>query len=114
MPHMSAEELSGVDRRPVDARTTARANRRWWDRAADGYQAEHGDFLRDDGFVWCPEGLREAEVGLLGDVRGKRVLELGCGAAAGARWLATAGARTVGLDLSAGMLRQAREGLRDF
>jgi SAM-dependent methyltransferase len=36
------------------------------------------------------------------------VLELGCGAAAGARWLRTAGARAVGLDLSAGMLRHAR------
>ena len=27
-------------------------------------------FLRDDGFVWCPEGLDEADVHLLGDVRG--------------------------------------------
>jgi SAM-dependent methyltransferase len=33
---------------------------------------------------------------------------VGCGAAAASRWLATQGARVVGLDLSAGMLRHAR------
>jgi SAM-dependent methyltransferase len=96
--------------RPVTDRQTRSANRRWWDGDADDYQATHGDFLGDLDLVWCPEGLREAAAGLLGDVRGKRVLELGCGAAAGARWLATAGAYAVGLDLSAGMLRHAVAG----
>jgi SAM-dependent methyltransferase len=86
-----------------------RANRHWWDLDADDYQQEHGAFLGDVDLVWCPEGLREADVHLLGDVRGRRVLELGCGAAAGARWLAGQGAGVVGLDLSAGMLRHARE-----
>jgi len=81
-----------------------RANRAWWDSAADAYQAEHGDFLRDDGFVWCPEGLDEADVHLLGDVQGRRVLELGCGAAQCSRWLVGQGADAVGVDLSAGQL----------
>ncbi|HSK25810.1 MAG TPA: class I SAM-dependent methyltransferase [Jiangellales bacterium] len=103
-----AGELAGVSRRPVDATTTARANRRWWDRAADGYQAEHGDFLRAAGFVWCPEGLDEADARLLGDVAGLRVLEVGCGAAQCSRWLAGQGARVVGLDVSAEQLRHAR------
>ncbi len=84
-----------------------RASRRWWDQDADAYQAEHGAFLGEVDFVWCPEGLREADARLLGDLRGRRVLELGCGAAAAARWLATQGAHPVGLDLSAGMLRHA-------
>jgi len=108
MPHMGPDEVAGVDRRPVDARATARANRRWWDRAADGYQAEHGEFLRDDGFVWCPEGLDEAEAGLLGEVAGLRVLEVGCGAAQCSRWLMGRGADVVAVDLSAGQLRHAR------
>ncbi|QSB12957.1 class I SAM-dependent methyltransferase [Natronosporangium hydrolyticum] len=84
------------------------ANRRWWDADADDYQATHGEFLGDAELVWCPEGLREADANLLGDVAGVRALELGCGAASGARWLARAGAEVVALDLSAGMLRHAR------
>lgn len=98
----------GVARRAVSAEENRRASRSWWDRDADDYQAEHGTFLGDVDFRWCPEGLREAEAGLLGPVDGRRVVEVGCGAAAASRWLATQGARVVGLDLSGGMLRQAR------
>ncbi len=85
------------------------ASRYWWDLDADDYQDEHGAFLGDVDFVWCPEGVREADARLLGEVRGKRILELGCGAAAAARWLEGQGADVVAMDLSAGMLRQARE-----
>ncbi|WP_203998727.1 class I SAM-dependent methyltransferase [Virgisporangium aurantiacum] len=97
----------GVARRPVSPAESSRANRRWWDADADSYLAEHGEFLGDSDLLWCPEGLREATAGLLGDVRGRRVLEVGCGAAAGSRWLVTQGARPVAMDLSAGMLRHA-------
>ncbi len=84
------------------------ASRSWWDLDADDYQAEHGAFLGDTDFVWCPERLREADARLLGNVRGKRILELGAGAAAGARWLDGQGADVVALDLSAGMLGHAQ------
>src|SRR5215218_3460117 len=97
----------GVARRPAGAQESVRANRRWWDAAAPAYLAEHGSDLGDVDFLWCPEGLREADAHLLGDVRGRRVLEIGCGSAPCARWLATQGAEPVGLDLSAGMLRHA-------
>ena len=99
-----------VLRRPVTDAESRRASRRWWDLDADDYQAEHGAFLGDLDFVWCPEGLREADARLLGDVRGKKVLELGAGAGAAARWLDSQGAHPVALDLSAGMLRHARAG----
>jgi SAM-dependent methyltransferase len=101
---------SGVGRDAVDAAAAARANRRWWDGDADAYHAEHGDFLGDAEFVWCPENLREDDVHLLGEVAGRDVLEVGCGAAMCARWLAARGARPVAFDLSAGMLRHARAG----
>jgi SAM-dependent methyltransferase len=91
----------------VSVAENRRANRRWWDSDADTYQAEHGDFLGDADFVWCPEGLREADAGLLGEVSGRRVLEVGCGAASAGRWLAAQGAEVVAIDLSAGMLRHA-------
>lgn len=102
--------IDKVTRRPVSDAESRVASRGWWDIDADDYQAEHGAFLGDVDLVWCPEGLREADAHLLGDVHGRRVLELGCGAASGARWLRGAGAEVVAMDLSAGMLRQAREG----
>lgn len=98
----------GRDSRPLTADQAARANRRWWDGDADAYQAEHGAFLGDADFVWCPEGLREADARLLGDVRGRRVLEVGCGAGQCARWLRRAAAEVVGFDLSARQLAHAR------
>jgi SAM-dependent methyltransferase len=99
---------AGVTRRSVTSGENRRASRGWWDADADAYQSEHGEFLGDVDFVWCPEGLREADARLLGDVAGRRVLEIGCGAAASARWLATQGAQVVAADLSGGMLRHAR------
>lgn len=99
---------AAVVRRDLGAAASRAASRRWWDSAADGYQAEHGDFLGDARFVWCPEGLDEAEAGLLGPVAGRRVLEVGCGAAQCARWLAGQGAHVVAVDLSERQLQHAR------
>lgn len=101
-----------VGRRAVDSAASRAASRCWWDTDAADYQAEHGAFLGDADFVWCPEGLRESSAGLLGDVAGRRVLEVGCGAASCARWLARQGAYPVAFDLSAGMLGEARAAAR--
>ena len=108
-PSAPAATQTAVQRRPVTDDESRAASRHWWDLDADEYQEEHGAFLGDVDFVWCPEGLREADARLLGDVAGKRILELGAGAAAGARWLDGQGAEVVALDLSAGMLRHARQ-----
>lgn len=107
---MAVPDPASVARAELDAVATTRANRAWWDADADAYQAEHGAFLGAADFVWCPENLREAEARLLGDVRGRTVLEVGCGAAMCSRWLVGQGARPVAFDLSAGMLRHAAEG----
>ncbi len=102
-PHLQA---AAVARRPVDDRETVTANRSWWDAEADDYYLEHGGFLGDDDFVWGPEGLREEDARLLGDVDGRRVLEIGAGAGQCSRWLLGRGARVVASDLSSGMLAQ--------
>jgi SAM-dependent methyltransferase len=107
---LSAEEELGtaaVARRPVDTAESERASRLWWDADAADYLAEHGPDIGDTEFVWCPEGLGEADARLLGDVAGLRVLEVGSGSAPCSRWLAANGARPVALDLSGAMLRHA-------
>ena len=95
-------------RRPVSEAETERANRGDWDRTADDYQAEHGEFLRDVGFIWSPEGLDEADAMLLGDARDRWVLEVGCGAGQCGRWLIDQGANVVGFDLSLRQLQHSR------
>jgi SAM-dependent methyltransferase len=102
-----------VVKREVSEADTVAANRRWWDADAEDYLAEHGDFLGLVDFLWCPEGLRESDAGLLGEVTGRWVLEVGCGSAPCARWLADQGALVVGLDLSAEMLRHAVDAARE-
>jgi SAM-dependent methyltransferase len=102
------QRMSTPASRPVGPAESARASRAWWDSEAAAYYAEHGDFLGDADLLWCPEGLREAEAHLLGDVRGRDVLEVGCGAAQGARWLVSQGARVTAFDVSRGQLEQAR------
>ncbi len=94
-------------RRTAGESESRHANRRDWDAYADEYQSTHGEFLRDVGFIWGPEGVDEGAVGVLGDVTGRHVLEIGCGAAQCARWLTSRGATAVGLDLSERQLQHA-------
>ncbi|WP_104107399.1 class I SAM-dependent methyltransferase [Nocardioides sp. 616] len=98
-----------VERRGVSEAESRRANGPDWDRYADEYQATHGAFLGDVGFVWGPEGLTEAEAGALGPLEGRRVLEVGSGAGQCSRWARGQGAQAVGLDLS---FRQLQHSLR--
>ncbi len=104
----SNSRVQAVSHRPAGPAESARANRSWWDASAAGYQREHGEFLGDVDLLWCPEGLRERDACLLGDVTDRDVLEIGCGAAQGARWLVDAGARVTALDVSGAQLRQSR------
>jgi hypothetical protein len=62
-----------------------RANRTSWNRAADEYQATNAAQLMGQvssgNLIWGVWAIPETELNVLGDVRGKDVLELGCGAA---------------------------------
>ncbi|MET9491379.1 class I SAM-dependent methyltransferase [Nocardia sp. NPDC006630] len=109
--HAEANSLLGtvgVARAKIDSDASQRASRRWWDADAAAYHETHADFLGVDSaageFVWCPEGLHEGDWRFLGDIVGKRILEIGCGSAPCSRWLAAHGAHPVGLDISRRML----------
>ena len=101
-------DTARVTRRPASTAESAAGNRRWWDGAADAYQAEHGDFLGETAFVWGPEGTDEADVRLLGDVKDRRVLEIGAGAGQCGRWLVAQGAEVTALELSWRQLQHSR------
>jgi ubiquinone/menaquinone biosynthesis C-methylase UbiE len=108
VPHHWPQTGVSAERRAVTEAESRRANGPDWDRYADEYQATHGSFLGDVGFVWGPEGLTEAEAGVLGDVAGRDVLEVGSGAGQCTRWVVANGGRGVGLDLSFRQLQHAR------
>ena len=96
-------------RRSVSEEESRLANGADWDRYADEYQATHGDYLGDVGFLWGPEGVTEAEARILGELRDRDVLEVGSGAGQCSRWIRSQGGRAFGLDLSH---RQLQHSLR--
>lgn len=103
---MSATESPRPQGHPVaTARTDSAVARSHWDGDAPRYVTEHADYLTE--FYWCPERLTEDEAGLLGDIRGKRVLEVGAGTAACSEWVAQRSGFAVAQDISAQMLRRS-------
>ena len=88
-------------------------NRAFWNRDADDYQRRNAGHI-DRGEAWGVWQIPEAELGILGDVAGKDVLELGCGAAQWSIALARRGARCTGLDLSERQLEHARAAGAEF
>jgi SAM-dependent methyltransferase len=84
-------------------------NREMWNQRSDEYQAAHGPQLAaSGGLAWGVWQLPEADLKVLGDVRGKDVLELGCGAAQWSIALHRLGARVTALDFSERQLEHAR------
>jgi SAM-dependent methyltransferase len=75
--------------------------------------AEHTDAKAPEAWAradmtWGIFGIPESELGVLGDVSGKDVVELGCGTAYVSAWLAKSGARPVGVDPTPAQLETAR------
>jgi ubiquinone/menaquinone biosynthesis C-methylase UbiE len=93
----------------------ARKNQAHWDRDAADYQRRNAAHInRHDDPAWGLWQIPESELQILGDVAGKDVLELGCGAAQWSIALARRGARCTGLDLSEQQLAHARAAGADF
>ncbi len=63
---------------------------------------------------WGIWKIPEAEVGFLGDVSGKDVVELGCGTGYVSSWVARRGGRPVGVDPSTEQLASARRFQEEF
>jgi SAM-dependent methyltransferase len=89
----------------------ARANRDFWNRTADSYQERNRDHISRPEPRWGLWQLPESELRILGDLTGKDVLELGCGAAQWSIVLAGLGVRVTGLDNSERQLEHARENM---
>lgn len=91
--------------RPADVA----ANRALWDEinsqfaGADGLARWHATEI-----TWGLTATPESQVRVLGDLAGLDVVELGCGTAYLAGWLARRGARVIGLDVSGAQLGTAR------
>jgi SAM-dependent methyltransferase len=93
----------------------ARRNRRAWDTDSEEYQREHGRVLGGkQALAWGIWRIPEQELKVLGNVRGKRILELGCGAAQWSIALAERRARPVGLDNSFNQLLHARRSTKSL
>ena len=84
-----------------------RAVKSGWDEISDRYQRDA--VISTDDVHFGPLIPGEREFRLLGDVRGKRVLELACGGAQNAIALAGWGACVTAVDLSSKQLAHARE-----
>jgi SAM-dependent methyltransferase len=78
-----------------------------WNRFAAEYQVDAQ--LPVDVAHYGPDIPTEAELRLLGDLRGRRVLELGCGGAQCSIAFAKQGATAIGVDISAAQLAYARQ-----
>jgi ubiquinone/menaquinone biosynthesis C-methylase UbiE len=94
---------------PSHLPTHARKNRALWEATSESYQQKHAQSLSGkNAMAWGVWRIPESELHILGDVAGKDILELGCGAARWSIALAQLGARPVGLDLSSRQLEYAR------
>lgn len=78
-----------------------------WNRLSADYQRRHQ--IPTDDVHYGPWAPRESELRLLGDVRGRHILEVGCGGGQCAIALARAGADVAATDLSDEQLSFARQ-----
>lgn len=81
--------------------------KRGWNIISRSYQEKTRISLED--VHYGPISPGESELKLLGDVKGKDVLEIGCGGGQNAIVLAKWGARSVGLDISEEQIKYARK-----
>ena len=86
-----------------------RTNLKLWERQSEAYDRRHARVLGGrTAKAWGFWRVPESQLRLLGPIRGRTTLELGCGAGRWSIALSAAGARTVGLDLSPAQLAKAR------
>jgi 2-polyprenyl-3-methyl-5-hydroxy-6-metoxy-1,4-benzoquinol methylase len=91
-----------------DAGADVAINRALWTIVNSEFTDEHADRAwAAEQVTWGLFQVPERDLGVLGDVDGLDVLELGCGTAYLSAWLARQGARPVGVDLTRAQLATA-------
>lgn len=92
----------------VDSRTAADINRALWTTVnAEFTDADARRAWEADEITWGLFKISDRELGALGDLEGRDVVELGCGTAYLSAWLARRGARPVGVDVTPAQLATA-------
>jgi SAM-dependent methyltransferase len=92
----------------------AARNRESWTKANAEYTGGRAPAQwAQDEITWGLWSIREQEVGVLGDVAGLDVIELGCGTAYFSAWLTRLGARATGVDVTPAQLETARACMRE-
>ena len=81
--------------------------RQAWNQASATYQKNQQ--IASDSVYYGPWSPPESELQLLGDLRGRKVLEIGCGGGQSAIALARQGAIVTGIDISDAQLKFARQ-----
>src|SRR6266536_2469120 len=80
-----------------------------WTKSNAAYtDAKAPETWANEEITWGVFGVPEAKLGVIGDVGGLDVVELGCGTAYFSAWLAKKGARPVGVDITPAQLATAR------
>lgn len=83
-------------------------NRKAWDAYGDEYNKRHNEQIDRSDFYWGYWSIPEKKVNALGDIRGKKILELGCGAAFQSIAIKRQGGFPVAIDNSLKMLEYAK------
>ena len=86
-----------------------RRNREVWDGWAKDYVDQGRRAWSRDEPTWGIWHVPESTIGVVPDVAGKDVVELGCGTAYWSAWFARRGGRPIGIDNSAAQLATARD-----
>ena len=82
-----------------------------WNRISENYQQNSG--IPTDDVYWGDFVAVESQLEILGDVKGKRILEIGCGGAQNSIALSKWGAKVVGVDLSRKQIMYGKRLLRN-
>ena len=83
----------------------AQETKKWWESASANYQRESNIPID---IHYGPGSPNEKELNLIGNVKGKRVLEIGCGGAQCSIAFAKQGAKVTGIDISEEQLKFAK------
>jgi SAM-dependent methyltransferase len=89
-------------------------NRATWDALASEYAEPGRQSWSEPDPAWGVWHVAESRLGVLPEVSGLDVIELGCGTAYVSAWLARRGAQPIGVDNSGAQLQTARRLQREF